>query len=63
MKQRHKEAKAKIKGIKKAKIKFFDSFYGATLKTENIRLDNLWAGYIYDEKFTTNLEKFADDQI
>lgn len=57
------DAKRKLKGVKRAKVRFFDLYYGATFKSENIRLDNLWAGYIYDEQFTTNLEKFANDQI
>ena len=62
LRTRVKEAKKllKSKGIKDSKIKFFDSTYGALLKSESIRLDNLWAGYIVDEEFTEQLEAFAE---
>jgi hypothetical protein len=58
---RVKEAKKllKSKGVKNSKVKFFDSTFGAMFKSESIRMDNLWAGYIVDEDFTEKLESFA----
>lgn len=47
------------KGIKFTKINFADEYYGCMLKSDSIRFDNLWAGYITEEQFTINLEQFA----
>lgn len=60
--ERVKLAKQTLKesGVKRAKIKFFDLFYGAMLKSDNIRLDNFWAGYTTQEFFTINLEKYVE---
>jgi len=52
----------KSKGIEKVKVKFFDEFYGAQMKSDSIRTDNLWAGYIEEEEFTLNIEKYAKEQ-
>jgi hypothetical protein len=52
----------KTKGIKGAKVKFFDAVYGAQTKSDSIRTDNLWAGYIEEEQFTINLEEYAKKQ-
>lgn len=61
--ERTKIAKQTLKElkIKRAKIKFFDSCYGPILKSKNIKLDNLWAGYTTDEKFTQKLENYVEE--
>lgn len=60
--ERVKAAKQILKdvGLKRAKIKFFDCYYGPLLKSESIRLDNLWAGYTTNFSFTKKLENYAE---
>jgi hypothetical protein len=60
---RVREAKETLRMLNtdKAKVNFFDEFYGAQMKSESIRTDNLWAGYIEEEQFTLNLEKYVLD--
>ena len=61
--ERIKTAKQTLKDlkIKRAKIKFFDSRFGPILKSKNIKLDNLWAGYTTDESFTIKLENYVKE--
>jgi len=50
-------------GIKNAKILFFDEKYGKILKTESMKLDNLWACKSADKSFTTKLRNFTNSHI
>jgi hypothetical protein len=44
---------------KDAKCVFFDGVFGAMLKGESLKKDNLWACKTTDKQFTEDLEKFA----
>lgn len=58
---RVKTAKGILKdlGIKRAKIKFFDAYYGTIDKSLSMKIDNLWAGYTTQLDFTEKLESYA----
>lgn len=51
----------KHKGIKDAKVRFFDNYYGVMFKAESDRLTNLWARKITDVEFTNQLEEFVEN--
>jgi hypothetical protein len=55
------DAKSKLSelGFRGCKTEFYDLYYGAQTKYESTRTDNLWAGYISEEKFTLNLEQYV----
>lgn len=58
---RVKQAKEELKrlNINRPKIEFFDDFFGSQLKSESIRTDNLWSGYISELDFTLKLEEYV----
>lgn len=48
-------------GVKNAKTKFFNTYYGKMLYSDFNRLDNLWMCRITDEEFTNRLKQFIWD--